>query len=393
MDVSAVGDTVFVAPGTYSDYEVRIVGGFQRTACVFLVDGVVLLSEAGPDVTTIDMLNGGASQPDVIYGEFLASGTTTVEGFTVTGFPVGSGAGAYLFSSEKVTFRDCVFRDSVGDGIGARLTDVDVINCRFDNLSGGAGISQSEADILIDGCEFTNCTADAVSPLGLNAGVPEQAVIRNSRFIGNSSAGNAGGVSVNNYESGAAIENCYFEGNVAALSGGALSIGGSAIGHWTVAGCVFRRNDALGSGGAGGAIRGTGDCLVTNNTFVANSSFSIGSTAIFSSGTAVFSNNVIVGSRNTEAIRQGSGGTVVPTCNVYWDNEAGNTWNFNMDATDREVDPMFCDADSGDFTVAANSPCLPAGSGGCGSIGALGEGCSPVSVESRSWGTIKGGYK
>jgi hypothetical protein len=132
---------------------------------------------------------------------------------------------------------------------------------------------------------------------------------------------------------------------------------------------------------------------VSGNTFVGNSSLNIGSAAILSSGVAAFANNVVAGSLGTEAIRQGSGGTVVPSCNVYWNNEAGNTWNFNMDATDRDIDPVFCDEPNGDFTVAENSPCLPLYSNGCGLIGALGEGCSPVSVESRSWGTIKGGYR
>jgi hypothetical protein len=44
VDVSGPGDSVLVAPGTYTDYETRIQNGLPRSACVFLKDAVVVAS-------------------------------------------------------------------------------------------------------------------------------------------------------------------------------------------------------------------------------------------------------------------------------------------------------------------------------------------------------------
>lgn len=64
------------------------------------------------------------------------------------------------------------------------------------------------------------------------------------------------------------------------------------------------------------------------------------------------------------------------------------------------IDPAFCDpevcslapTDEGDYHLCAASPCLPGAGYGCDVlVGALGEGCacSPVAIESSSWGGIK----
>ena len=40
-------------------------------------------------------------------------------------------------------------------------------------------------------------------------------------------------------------------------------------------------------------------------------------------------------------------------------------------------DPIFCDAENGEYTLAANSPCVGTGSEG-GNMGALGVGCEDI---------------
>jgi hypothetical protein len=84
---------------------------------------------------------------------------------------------------------------------------------------------------------------------------------------------------------------------------------------------------------------------------------------------------------------------MVPSCNVFWNNETADTHGFELDPTDRIIDPLFCDPDSGDLTVSSESPCLPANSLGCGLIGALGQGCGVVSIAPQSWGSIKSMYR
>jgi hypothetical protein len=128
LDAAAFGDTVLVAPGYYTKSEERNLG-FPTRSCAFMKDGVVLLSEGGPEVTTIDMLGAGSAQAAVIWCMNLTSEQTLVRGFTVTGTnPARSDHGAYVSpSGGKMSFRNCIFRDmdageSTGGGIAAGLT-------------------------------------------------------------------------------------------------------------------------------------------------------------------------------------------------------------------------------------------------------------------------------
>ncbi|MGQ0720092.1 MAG: right-handed parallel beta-helix repeat-containing protein [Candidatus Eiseniibacteriota bacterium] len=402
LDASVTGDSVLVAPGTYSDVETRVVFGSPQTACAFLADGVTLLSEGGPSVTTIDMLGATGFQPQVIYGEQLLSGTTVVEGFTITGAPVRS-PGAFIVDSEKVTFRDCVLRDMDGAqlavaGILVTFADLEVVGCEFRNLStqtGGAGISQLEADLLVDGCTFINCSERAINAGPYTPGLPNVAVIRNSAFIGNSELGSGGGgaIAIGGYELGVTIENCWFENNVAVSAGGAVAINAFGAAPYTVQNCVFWTNRTTLGGGGGGALSTGGSGTAVGNTFHQNTALGAGAAAAFQAGAVQFQNNAVTGSIGAVAVWRSSTATVVPSCNVYWQNAGGDVSGFSMAATDRVIDPQYCDPTLGDFTVFDTSPCLPANSAGCGPIGARGQGCGSVSVETRSWGRIKEGYR
>jgi hypothetical protein len=134
--------------------------------------------------------------------------------------------------------------------------------------------------------------------------------------------------------------------------------------------------------------------MVRNNTFYGNSQEldSIGGASLRLIGSCVLENNVFSSSEGASAVRLSSG-TVEPSCNVYWDNALGNTQNFDLGPTDRIIDPLYCDPDQDDLTVSSLSPCLPENSLGCGFIGALGEGCGAVSVESTTWGQIKARFR
>jgi hypothetical protein len=55
--------------------------------------------------------------------------------------------------------------------------------------------------------------------------------------------------------------------------------------------------------------------------------------------------------------------------------------------------PLFCDPDSGDYTLSSGSPCMPDNNPWNTTIGALGQACGPISVESVSWGQLKSGYR
>ena len=80
------------------------------------------------------------------------------------------------------------------------------------------------------------------------------------------------------------------------------------------------------------------------------------------------------------------------SCNVFWGNEE-NFFGYVPAPTDRLIDPLLCNWEAGDVHLSSPSPCLPDNSGGCGLIGARGEGCGTVSVEDSSWARIKSWYR
>jgi len=114
---------------------------------------------------------------------------------------------------------------------------------------------------------------------------------------------------------------------------------------------------------------------------------------VLASDECVFEQNIVAESSGNAAVYMVLVDNLENSCNVFWNNAAGDFDDYPPDATDRVVDPLFCNTEAGDFTLHSLSPCLPANSMGCGLIGALGEGCGTVSVEPSTWGRIKASFR
>jgi hypothetical protein len=201
------------------------------------------------------------------------------------------------------------------------------------------------------------------------------------------------------------VENCRFEGNRAGLSGetgfgGAIGL--APFGSARVENCIFIDNAVLGWG-SGGALDLHGAGVVRGSTFFKSSQSATlyGGSALSFFPTfflALLENNVIVESTGAEALGVYNddghyNGILTSNCNVFWNNPQGQARNHTLSPTDLVADPLFCAPDIFDLRVSAGSPCLPENSGGCGLIGALGEGCGSVSVEEATWGRIKTMYR
>jgi hypothetical protein len=99
-------------------------------------------------------------------------------------------------------------------------------------------------------------------------------------------------------------------------------------------------------------------------------------------------NCVIVNSLGGQALWTDHGASINVTCSDLWGNPAGN---YGGDMTDPigingniSVDPLFCDADASDYTLAGLSPCLPSNND-CGvQMGAYSVGCDVTGVDSPS---------
>jgi predicted outer membrane repeat protein len=216
--------------------------------------------------------------------------------------------------------------------------------------------------------------------------------IRDSRFVGNYTDYDGAGVFAASVNGDVLIAGCVFEGNTAVYGGGAVSTSGWAI---TIEGSVFSNNWSTSPAHIGGAVKTYDDTILENNTFFGNGQalVSVGGAAIaFRGGASELRNNIVASSQGGAAIVVTSG-SVTSSCNVFWENEGGIGDGYTPGPTDREVNPLFCDPENEDLSLAENSPCLPPQSGACGLIGALGRGCGAISVESRSWGRIKDLYR
>jgi hypothetical protein len=157
---AAPGDTVLVAPGRYVEL-------------VRMSPGVVLLSEEGPDSTTIAGADLAESALDERVIEVLEGDRSTViEGFTVeptellgAGFYVenaspvirgnvirGFGWGIHLRSSESALIEDNVIRDCVAFGLLAFASSPEVYGNEFaDNDPRAIAISGKESKPVIGG--------------------------------------------------------------------------------------------------------------------------------------------------------------------------------------------------------------------------------------------------
>ncbi len=179
------GDTILVAPGTYS--------GAQNTEVNLYAKNLVFESEGGPEATIID----GESSHGGFYITNGQDSTTVVRGFTFlncyrpsngAAFEIsntapivedcvfeacssGSNGGALAFYASSTVVRDCVFWDNWADfrggAIHSYVSSVTVSRCLFDeNLAsetwrGGAVYSNSSAD-LYTYCTFAGNRRDAV---------------------------------------------------------------------------------------------------------------------------------------------------------------------------------------------------------------------------------------
>lgn len=349
MDLAEAGDTVLVWPGQYP----APLPGHRMATDVHLV------SQGGPDVTAITA-DGSA---------LLGSGTsitTLLDGFKFQGVgPLYGYVGVVqLWGDHEI--RNCVFEDLAVSNKGAALSvggSAHIHDSVFREVSGHQPFTETTTGVRIDGNHdviIENCRFE------LNSGAPYGGIlalygnveVRNCEFVGLYDGAYA--VGARGESNSLIVEDCLFLGAAASpQSGVQAQLGNSA------------------------AIRG--------NTFVGFQG--PGTRALHTSAdVATIERNVFFG--NTVAVRV-AGGTPTFACNVLWNN--ATDWVGIEDQTGMNgnvvADPIFCDPANHVYQVAENSPCLPQNSNGCGLIGAFGQGCGAISVETRSWSAIKSLYR
>jgi hypothetical protein len=179
-------------------------------------------------------------------------------------------------------------------------------------------------------------------------------------------------------QSDATLDGCVFTGNTAESGGG---LGMYHIGTLTLTGCGFYRNSTDAINCFGGSTVTLENCTIADTDCLAVEE----PAAIHArSGSVIeLTTSIVAFTVGGAAVSCPEGTVTLDCCDVYG-NQGGN-WvgciagqeilNDNF-----ELDPFFCGFGIDDYTLRADSPCLPIASP-CGvQVGAEGEGCAVVAA-------------
>jgi len=208
IDASADGDTILIAPGTYT-------GDGNRDLYVHEWQ-IVLKSESGPENTIIDCEGSSDDPHRALYLDYYSSSENVVDGFTFRGGYSGEGSGAGIYMDMVgPTIRNCVFENNVGGAMSCWFASPLVTNCKFIGntyYSGGALYCYSSSPTLT-GCLFDGNSAQQGGAIYYSDG--SSALLTNCTFVNNSA----------NYGSGIYFDTIYYSGD--------------AIGTSLISNCIF----------------------------------------------------------------------------------------------------------------------------------------------------------
>ncbi|MCK4607274.1 MAG: right-handed parallel beta-helix repeat-containing protein [candidate division Zixibacteria bacterium] len=405
INAAVTGDTVLVADGTYA--------GDGNRDLDFGGRNIVLKSESGPELTVIDC---GGTSGDPHRGLWFHSGenlTAVVEGFTITNGYAEDGGGISCVNSSP-TISDntvtncravhygagihCVYSasqiigntiventgsDIGGDGGGGIsliycnnvLIADNTISGNFSYSGGGIDCFDSKASINHNTIEYNQAYGGA--GIGLCCG--SSGTIDGNVFIGNTFIDNGGAI-ICNSGSDPLISNNVILGNTGSSP---FSYGGAICcleSEPEIVANVIAGNYAANGGGL--AFRAVGSASVRNCTLYGNSSDNGGGVSCDGYATPLLLRCIIAFSDLGSAVH--TDGMSIPSlacCDLY--GNAGGDWTGSIAGQlgvdgNMSADPMFCDADNGDYHVSAFSPCAQGIQPNLELIGALPVGCDTV---------------
>ena len=433
IDNATHGDTVLVAPGTYT--------GSGNRALDFAGTNLLLVSVGGAEVTKIDC-------ESLDRGFMFHSGEDTsavVHGFTVTNGQASSGGAVSIDGDSAPRFEECVFSSNSASAGGAVSLACyygwrpAFASCDFiDNVAVGCGgaVHCWDSEPTIRDCEFVGNGASTGGGMYI-ATLGAFPIIRSCKFISNDVSWDGGGILVENYISSSLVTqagssgrevgarqfwnpalDCLFDGNRAGRFGGGICcfdnvggsyleiIGATFVGNYAPEGggiadmtaailisdCTFLRNSA----DRGGGILEYHWCPqqgITNCTFVLNGAPEGACVSWGSSSNRLMSKNIFAFSTEGAAVHCPSGDPII-THSVVFGNAGGDSL-CGSHSDNLFVNPLFCGIQDDDVTLCADSPCLPEGTGWGELLGAHGQGCGAcgVPVQPLSWGSIKAKYR
>jgi len=334
INSSDAGDTVLVAAGTY-------VENINYNGKNIMVGSLYLTTQDTSYISST-IIDSDSSGSIVVFESFEDS-TAVLNGFTFQDIIIDSGDGPQAI-------------------ININESSPKIINNRFDNFYlfqdvESAVIYCENSNSLIMNNEFTNGSVGNGYVLGgFILSKNSNVTIKNNRIEN----GYVGFAEPSGYIVSVNSENI-IESNIIINPSMGYCVICAAISILDGSNCIIRNNfifQAYGDG-YGAVVASQSQYVSHNNTFVSNSR---GYANLSSDG--IVSNDIIYASSNAVYIDGNSNIQV-----SYSDIEGGWEGEGNIDA-----DPLFCNQDGGDYTLAENSPCIGTGEDGA-NMGAYGIGC------------------
>ncbi len=386
IDAAVVGDIVEVACGTYQTPELIMKTGITMRSATGQADCVVvtpnqpytplLMCNVGENtlIEGITFLNGNDSGGGaIVFGgspalsrcKFVSNRGMFVRS-TISTSALGScgySGAAIIFDDARAVVTDCEFTDNASSAGGIRACGSnEFVNCLFNGNYGSEG---SWGAIATEGGTFSDCVfRDNHGYFSGGAANCYDATFLRCLFEANWTGISAGAV----YARASSFQECwFFENWTGVLAYGTDAIGGGALYIWgnepsAIVDCTFWGNDAS----LPRAVKSRASLAA----------ISYGSAVWVGSSALTITGSIMSGNKGSEAVSCGLGAAVNISCSNIFGNPGGD-WvgcvasQFGLKGN-ISADPMFCDAQNGDFHLSSLSPCLYAE---CGAMGAFGQGC------------------
>ena len=302
-------DDVLVADGTY--YESNE---------IYLAGAMTVKSVNGADKTIV---NGSG-----LHRCFYLTGSTIIDGFTITNGYSGAGSGVYCSSGG--TINNCTISGNSATGYGGGTRNGTINNCTISGNS-ATGYGGGTYNSTIQNCVISGNSAD-------DGGGVYDGTIKNCTISGNSA--NDGGGAYCSVYGDSTIKNCVISGNSADKGGGVYEVGG------TIQNCTIIENTADNYGGGVYEVGGT----IQNCTIIENTADNSGGGVYCDNDTRKIYNSIIYYNTagNYDNIYRGD---MKYSCSFPLRTDTGNIFFI----------PAFIDRAGGDYHLNKSSPCVNSG--------------------------------